>query len=108
MSFPLKWEFPGGKVQTNETHEACIKRELLEELNIEIKLVLKLKSCYYKKGAFQITLIPFIAQQIHGKITLLEHHAIQWLPISELKYVDFAPPDYAVLSEFMNYINSPH
>ena len=46
MKRPLKWEFPGGKVNLNESAETCIKRELIEELNIEVELLERLNDSH--------------------------------------------------------------
>ena len=43
----LKWEFPGGKVEANESRQNALKREINEELNIEIKIINKISNSYY-------------------------------------------------------------
>jgi 8-oxo-dGTP diphosphatase len=57
MKLPLKWEFPGGKVEENENNEECIVREIKEEINVEIEIVKKLANSIYDYGAFKINLI---------------------------------------------------
>jgi 8-oxo-dGTP diphosphatase len=64
MNLPLKWEFPGGKIEKNETEEACIKREIKEELNIEITLLKKLSTSFHEYPNISIELIPFVAQYL--------------------------------------------
>ena len=54
MSLPMKWEFPGGKLEPNETEIACIKREIREELNIEIEVVDRLTSSVHSYPTFTI------------------------------------------------------
>lgn len=61
MALPLKWEFPGGKLNKGESDEECILRETKEELNIEIEIIDKLTNSAYDYGTFSINLIPFIA-----------------------------------------------
>ena len=61
MKLPLKWEFPGGKLEENESEIDCIKREIKEEINIEIDIVKQLSDSFYDYGSFQIKLIPFVA-----------------------------------------------
>ncbi|MFV8269293.1 (deoxy)nucleoside triphosphate pyrophosphohydrolase [Flavobacterium sp. GT2N3] len=72
MKLPLKWEFPGGKLEENETEIDCIKREIKEEINIDIEVLKKLSSNIYDYEKFKINLIPFIAKHIYGEIKLTE------------------------------------
>lgn len=62
MSLPLKWEFPGGKLEIYENEIDCIKREIKEELNIEIEVLKRLSNSVFDYGTFKINLIPFIAK----------------------------------------------
>lgn len=98
MKLPLKWEFPGGKVNLNESAETCIKRELIEELNIEVE---RLNDSPFEYPTFTINLIPFVARMKAGQLTLREHKAFEWLHPKELKALDWAPADIPVLEQFM-------
>ena len=60
MILPLKWEFPGGKLEENENDIDCVKREIKEELNIEIEVLKQLSNSIYDYGTFKINLIPFL------------------------------------------------
>lgn len=102
MKLPLKWEFPGGKLETNETEEACIKRELLEEINIKVELLKKLSHNIHDYGTFKVNLIPFVARYISGKIQLVEHKAFKLLDKSELLNLDWAEADLPIVEEFLN------
>ena len=73
MKLPLKWEFPGGKLEEGENEVECIKREIKEEINIEIDVLKKLSNVVHDYGAFEINLIPFVANYIKGCIELSEH-----------------------------------
>ncbi len=102
MKLPLKWEFPGGKLETNETEEACIKRELLEEINIKVELLKKLSHNIHDYGTFKVNLIPFVARYISGKIQLVEHKTFKLLDKSELLNLDWAEADLPIVEEFLN------
>ena len=102
MKLPLKREFPGGKLETNETEEACIKRELLEEINIKVELLKKLSHNIHDYGTFKVNLIPFVARYISGKIQLVEHKAFKLLDKSELLNLDWAEADLPIVEEFLN------
>jgi 8-oxo-dGTP diphosphatase len=100
MNLPLKWEFPGGKIERNETAIECIIRELKEELNIEIEIVSKLTAHPYDYGEFKINLIPFVCNFLAGDIILTEHKDYKWFAKDDLRTLDWAPADIPVLEEF--------
>ena len=101
MKLPLKWEFPGGKLEPNESEIDCIKREILEEINIEIDIVKKLSNSVFDYGSFQIKLIPFIANFVSGDIKLAEHKEYRLLDISELSNLDWAEADKPIVEELL-------
>lgn len=70
---PLKWEFPGGKLNKNETPEDCIFREIREELDIEIEIKKPMISVNHIFGLKQIELIPFFCTIKSGEIKLIDH-----------------------------------
>lgn len=101
MKLPLKWEFPGGKLEKNENEEECIKREILEEINIEIELLRKLSNSIFDYGDFKINLIPFVAKYIGGEIKLLEHKTYRLVKKVELVNLDWAGADIKIVEEFI-------
>jgi 8-oxo-dGTP diphosphatase len=101
MKLPLKWEFPGGKLQENESEIECIKREIKEELNIEIDVINRLSNSIYDYGTFKINLIPFIANCLLGEIRLTEHKEYRILEKSELSLLDWAQADIPIVEEFL-------
>lgn len=101
MKLPLKWEFPGGKIEENEVPEECILREIKEELDIEIELTQRLAPSMFSYDSFQICLIPFVAKYISGQVTLAEHKAFEWVDSFELNIFDWAEADIPVVNEFL-------
>jgi 8-oxo-dGTP diphosphatase len=101
MKLPLKWEFPGGKIEKMEKEEDCIKREIREELNIEIELIKKLTPTNHDYEDISIELIPFIAKQIGGQIRLNEHTDFKFLKKEELTNLDWAEADVAIVKEYL-------
>ena len=97
MSMPLKWEFPGGKVNDGESLEACLRRELVEELGIFARIVRALPPNNHDYPSFAITLHPFICEIDSGEITLHEHAAINWLSPSEMLTLDWADADIPIV-----------
>ena len=98
MHLPGKWEFPGGKVEPGETEEACILREIREELNIEIHLGHRLPSVVHHYPDFSIELIPFLATHRAGDIRLAEHSRYLFLAPGELASLDWAEADLPILN----------
>jgi len=101
MNLPLKWEFPGGKIDANESDQECVLREIKEELNIDIEILKKLANQPFDYFELKINLIPFIAKYLSGEITLTEHKDYKWLTKAELRFLDWAPADIPVLNEFL-------
>jgi len=97
MTLPLKWEFPGGKIHDGESPEECLKRELREELGVEISVREGLPETTHHYPAFSVTLHPFICGIVSGKITLHEHNAYVWLRRGELHSLDWAEADWPII-----------
>jgi 8-oxo-dGTP diphosphatase len=101
MSMPFKWEFPGGKVETDESEEACIKREIKEELDIEIELLGRLTPVRHSYPHVSIELIPFRAQFFRGAVSLLEHKQYLLLDKQQLGDLDWADADVPIVKEYL-------
>jgi 8-oxo-dGTP diphosphatase len=101
MKLPLKWEFPGGKLEINESEIDCIKREIKEEININIEVLQKLSNNIHDYGTFKINLIPFLVRYISGEIKLAEHKDYRLLDRSQLSNLDWAEADLPIVEEFL-------
>lgn len=97
MRMPLKWEFPGGKIDTHESPEQCLRRELVEELGIKVDVGRSLPEVAHAYPSFSITLFPFFCTIISGEITLHEHTAMKWLSPEELKTLDWTEADLKLI-----------
>jgi len=91
------WEFPGGKVEPNETHEETIVREIKEELNSIVKPVKYLGKVYYEyknlEKPFSITMYGYLCSIVKGELILTEHTAKAWITIDKLADINFANAD---------------
>jgi 8-oxo-dGTP diphosphatase len=94
---PGKWEFPGGKVLEGESLEEALRREISEELEIEIAIKEKLEFAEYAYPDRSIRLIPFLCTIKSGKLKLNEHEAYKWILHDELGNLDLLPADRLLL-----------
>jgi 8-oxo-dGTP diphosphatase len=102
MSLPLKWEFPGGKIENGESEEGCIVREIKEELNLDIDVSKKLHPSVFDYPNISIELIPFVAKQLGGQIRLSEHADFKYLAKDELLNLDWAEADIPIVKEYLS------
>ncbi len=101
MTLPMKWEFPGGKIEPGESEVECIQREIREELNIEIEVLQRLTPSVYRYPTFTIELIPYTANYLSGTLKLKEHHHYLLLNKDELDGLDWAEADLPIVHEIM-------
>lgn len=101
MSLPLAWEFPGGKINEQEAPEACLVREVMEELGLKVTVGLALPKVSHAYTDFSVTLYPFICAIAAGALTLHEHKAIRWLQPAELALLDWAEADLPIIAAYL-------
>lgn len=105
-SLPLKWEFPGGKVEQGETETQALIREIREELSVHIVIEQRLETTKRDDGWREIVLVPFICSLPEGQeIILTEHEQMRWLTHDQLYSVDWAEADLKVLHSYQDYSN---
>jgi len=101
MRLPLKWEFPGGKIEQGESAEECIKREIQEELNLEIEILERLSSSYFDYPEISIELIPFVVTPTNGHLNLSEHKDFIFINRQDLTDLDWAEADLPIIREYL-------
>ncbi|MBD1435172.1 (deoxy)nucleoside triphosphate pyrophosphohydrolase [Sphingobacterium sp. DN00404] len=99
MKLPLKWEFPGGKIEGEESKEECLKREIKEELGLEIEVGSALTHVEHYYPEFSLYLYPFLCKWTRGSLAITEHVQAIWVNKSELKNYDWAEADVPVVKE---------
>ncbi|NTU54019.1 MAG: (deoxy)nucleoside triphosphate pyrophosphohydrolase [Chlorobiaceae bacterium] len=96
----LKWEFPGGKVESGESEKAALRRELREELQVEVEIVERLtpvEHCYPDRS---LRLIAWRCRLTEGEPCAGEHEELRWIGIDEASGYDFPEADLPVLAEY--------
>jgi 8-oxo-dGTP diphosphatase len=89
----LKWEFPGGKIESNESKEEALIREIYEELNCKIKVLDYLGVVQHEYNSFSLTLHAFKCEMVDGYYELKEHINSCWIDKDTLYNLDFAEAD---------------
>ena len=92
------WEFPGGKMELGETPEGALKREIQEELGIDIKVETLVCTVEHNYPDFHLTMHCFMATMIDENVELREHKSAKWLSTDTLYNVNWLPADVKVLS----------
>ena len=98
------WEFPGGKIEPEETPEAAIVREIKEELDTEVQVVKLLDTVEYDYPKFHLSMDCFICHIKSGNLVLKEHEAAKWLTKDTLYSVDWLPADKGLIPMVKEYL----
>ena len=93
------WEFPGGKMEPGETQEQAIRREIAEELNVQIRVERKVCTVEYDYPQFHLLMHCFWCSMAGGELELKEHESAQWLKRSQWESVEWLPADVLVIEE---------
>ncbi|MET0636665.1 MAG: (deoxy)nucleoside triphosphate pyrophosphohydrolase [Chitinophagaceae bacterium] len=96
-----KFEFPGGKVEPNESQEEALVREIKEELNKDIVIVEKLLTVDHEYPDFRILMHTFLCKAQNDKVQLTEHIDFKWLSVSELRSLDWAAADIPIVNSLI-------
>lgn len=96
------WEFPGGKLEENETLPECLSRELMEEFSMKTKV-----GSFFMESAFDYefgTIILhayFVECQNPKELTIIDHEQIKWVELKELAEYNFAPADCPIVNKLL-------
>ncbi len=107
MRMPLKREFPGGKIEPGEEPEACLHRELMEEMAVRLTVKRAMPTMKHRYPDFTLTLHPFVCELLSGEVALNEHRAIAWLKPEELPSLNWVEADLALVAAYRRSIEQP-
>lgn len=93
------WEFPGGKVESGETPQQALVREIMEELNTEIKVGDLIDTIEYDYPTFHLSMDCFWSEVISGQLELKEAEAAKWLTKEQLDSVAWLPADITLIGK---------
>ena len=97
--FQGMWEFPGGKIEANESKETALIREIKEELDVDIQVEDWITRLEYDYPNFHLSMDCFLASIISGEMVLKEHMAAKWLGGDELDAVEWLPADIILIEQ---------
>ncbi|HPW40926.1 MAG TPA: 8-oxo-dGTP diphosphatase MutT [Bacillota bacterium] len=97
-----KWEFPGGKLEPDETPEECIIREIKEEMDIDIEVDDIYKVVKFKYEEKDILLLCYLCRIIKGDGRAIECNDFKWVTKDELPGFDFVPADLPIVEKLIN------
>lgn len=93
------WEFPGGKIEPGENCYEALKREIQEELGVNIAVDEFLCTTDYDYPSFHLTMHCYLCSIESGSIELREHKSARWLTVEMLNSVEWLPADRAVVEK---------
>jgi len=98
-SLPNLWEFPGGKIEENETPKQALAREIKEEMQCEVEVQDKVEHTVYEYDFGIVHLTTYFCELLEGEPILVEHEAIRWLTPKELPVLEWAPADIPAIEK---------
>lgn len=95
--FKDSWEFPGGKIENGETPQEALKREIMEELDTQIKVGTLIDTIEYDYSGFHLSMDCFWCEIVRGNLVLKEHENAKWLTKEQLQDVEWLPADIKLI-----------
>jgi len=95
------WEFPGGKRHPGESWQACLRRELLEEVNIAVRIVRRLAPLVYRYPSHSVRMEVFRCRQVAGRPKPLGCAAVRWVTLAELRSLRFPPANQPLVRRLL-------
>jgi mutator protein MutT len=97
--FAQCWEFPGGKLEPEESDEACMNRELGEELAVTVRTRGRLAAIWHDYGDFRVVLHPFIVELEQGEPKAIASRELRWVEAAQLASLPFPAANAPLLRD---------
>ena len=91
------WEFPGGKLEPGEAAEAALRRELYEELGIQVRSCRPLMQLQHEYPERHVELLVWLVEHYDGEARGLEGQALRWVSVQELPTLALLPADLPII-----------
>lgn len=92
------WEFPGGKIESGETHAQTIVREIHEELEIDIEPIRELITVSYDYPTFHLVMHVYLCHYLQGRLHLNDHSDYQFIGKNDHQSINWVPADVQVIN----------
>jgi 8-oxo-dGTP diphosphatase len=102
MTIPNMWEFPGGKIEGNETLKDAIEREIKEELACDVEFIARFNDNTHEYDKFIVNLITVKCRLVAGTPTISEHSKLIWIHRENLLSLNWAPADIAAVNQLLS------
>lgn len=102
MSLPNMWEFPGGKIEHGEDPKDALIREIKEELGCTIEVFDQIADVEYTYPQLIVHLMTYEAKITNGYPTAKEHAKIEWIPLNDLRSLNWAPADLPTVDKLLS------
>ncbi|HWO97749.1 MAG TPA: (deoxy)nucleoside triphosphate pyrophosphohydrolase [Bacillus sp. (in: firmicutes)] len=101
MSLPNLWEFPGGKIEEGEKPEESLIREIQEELGCTVEVHELIEDVVHEYPNVIVNLLTYKTKIVEGVPTAKEHAELKWVPLQELRSLEWAPADIPTIDKLL-------
>lgn len=102
-----RWEFPGGKVESDENPEGALEREIEEEMQFRVKALSKVISVNWREENKTINLHAWLGEEVAGEPTAIFHDQIKWVNINDILNYPMPPADVSVAQAILRNYSMP-